>query len=129
MSDLVTGLIVAGAIALLAALIHGIVNYRRLMSQAGAVGREITSMSLAVWAQARKIVILLIGGSVMLCGFVLIFLPGPAILLIPLGLTILAVEFAWARRWLRHLRIHLHLSAKRSRRWMRGARPAAKVES
>ena len=30
--------------------------------------------------------------------------PGPAIVVIPIGLAILAIEFAWARRWLKKLR-------------------------
>jgi tellurite resistance protein TerC len=34
----------------------------------------------------------------------MIVLPGPAVLVIPLGLGILAIEFAWARRWLRHVK-------------------------
>jgi hypothetical protein len=28
-------------------------------------------------------------------------LPGPAFIVIPVGLGILSIEFAWARRWLR----------------------------
>jgi len=31
-------------------------------------------------------------------------LPGPAFIVIPLGLAILATEYAWARRWLRKVR-------------------------
>jgi len=31
-------------------------------------------------------------------------LPGPAVVVIPVGLGILALEFAWARHWLRKLR-------------------------
>jgi tellurite resistance protein TerC len=31
----------------------------------------------------------------------MIALPGPAFIVIPAGLGILALEFAWARRWLR----------------------------
>lgn len=124
MSDGVILLIISGGFALLAALIHGVVNYRRLMRQASAVGREITSLSHAVWRQARKIVVLLLGGSVMLVGFILIFLPGPAVLVIPLGLAILAAEFTWARRWLRRLRATLHLTGKKSRRWLKKSRTA-----
>ena len=30
--------------------------------------------------------------------------PGPAIVVIPLGLAILGIEFAWARHWLKKLR-------------------------
>ena len=34
----------------------------------------------------------------------MLVLPGPAVLVIPFGLTILAIEFAWARRWLAQMR-------------------------
>jgi len=33
-----------------------------------------------------------------------VVLPGPAFLVIPSGLAILAMEYAWARRWLRKAR-------------------------
>lgn len=37
----------------------------------------------------------------MLCvGVAMIILPGPAFIVIPAGLGILALEFAWAKRWL-----------------------------
>ncbi len=48
----------------------------------------------------RRILVGVVGGIVLLFGVVLIVLPGPAILVIPLGLGILALEFAWARIWL-----------------------------
>ncbi len=34
----------------------------------------------------------------------MIVLPGPALVMIPAGLAILAVEFTWARHWLRIVR-------------------------
>lgn len=46
----------------------------------------------------RKLFIGIIGGTVLLIGIALIVLPGPAFIVIPIGLTILATEFAWARR-------------------------------
>jgi tellurite resistance protein TerC len=49
---------------------------------------------------ARRIVILIIGTTVLLIGVAMVFLPGPAVAVIPVGLAILATEFAWARRWL-----------------------------
>lgn len=58
----------------------------------------------ASYATGRKIVLGTIGGTVLVLGVVMIVLPGPAILVIPLGLGILAAEFAWARRWLERLR-------------------------
>jgi tellurite resistance protein TerC len=52
----------------------------------------------------RKVAIATIGGSVVALGVAMLLLPGPAIVVIPLGLAVLAVEFAWARRWLGRLR-------------------------
>ncbi len=52
---------------------------------------------------ARKIAVAVIGGTVVVFGVALIVLPGPACLVIPLGLAILATEFAWARRLLHHV--------------------------
>lgn len=46
-----------------------------------------------------RLFIVLVGITVLLTGIVMIILPGPAILVIPAGLAILATEFAWAR-WL-----------------------------
>jgi tellurite resistance protein TerC len=53
---------------------------------------------------ARRIAVAVVGGTVLLVGFALIVLPGPAFVVIPVGLAILGLEFAWARRWLRKVR-------------------------
>ena len=53
---------------------------------------------------ARRIVIAIIGTTVLLIGMVLLVTPGPAFVVIPVGLAILATEFAWARHWLRVMR-------------------------
>ncbi len=53
---------------------------------------------------ARRIVVTVLGVSVLLVGFAMIVLPGPAIIVIPVGLTILSIEFTWARLWLKRLR-------------------------
>jgi hypothetical protein len=47
----------------------------------------------------KKIFVAIAGGTVLLIGVVMIILPGPAILVIPLGLGILATEFAWAKSY------------------------------
>jgi uncharacterized protein (TIGR02611 family) len=51
----------------------------------------------AVAAPLRKVIIAVIGGTVVLIGIALIVLPGPAFIVIPIGLAILATEFAWAQ--------------------------------
>lgn len=49
---------------------------------------------------ARRVVIGVIGGTVLLGGFIMILTPGPGLATIILGLAILAIEFAWAKLWL-----------------------------
>jgi tellurite resistance protein TerC len=56
------------------------------------------------YRQARRVAVLLVGGTVLLFGVALIFLPGPAIVVIPAGLAILSIEFAWARAFLARVR-------------------------
>ncbi len=48
--------------------------------------------------QAKRLITLVVGGSIVLIGIAMLVLPGPAILVIPFGIAILAGEFAWARR-------------------------------
>lgn len=43
---------------------------------------------------------IVIGFTILLIGIVMIVLPGPAILIIPVGLAILAGEFVWAKKLL-----------------------------
>tara|TARA_S200000501_G_scaffold87486_1_gene80515 strand:+ start:1119 stop:1361 length:243 start_codon:yes stop_codon:yes gene_type:complete len=54
-----------------------------------------------LYKQIKKLVIFLIGISVLLIGCVLFFTPGPAIVVIPIGLGILATEFIWAKKLLK----------------------------
>jgi tellurite resistance protein TerC len=50
---------------------------------------------------AKRIVISVVGFSVLAVGIAMVVLPGPAFVVIPIGLGILGLEFAWARRWLK----------------------------
>lgn len=56
---------------------------------------------------ARRIAVAVVGATVLLLGVVMLVTPGPAFVVIPLGLTILSIEFAWARNWLRRVRERL----------------------
>jgi hypothetical protein len=53
---------------------------------------------------ARRVIVSVIGATTLLFGIALLVLPGPAFIVIPLGLAILATEYAWARRWLKKVR-------------------------
>jgi len=55
-------------------------------------------------AMLKKILVALVGGALLVAGLALLVLPGPAVVVIPAALAILALEFVWARRWLAWLR-------------------------
>ncbi len=50
--------------------------------------------------QAWRLIKIVVGGTVLLVGIVMLVTPGPAFIVIPIGLGILATEFLWARRLL-----------------------------
>ena len=54
--------------------------------------------------QVRRIAVAFVGGTVLTVGVAMIALPGPAVLVIPAGLAILATEFSWARHLLHRVR-------------------------
>lgn len=61
--------------------------------------------------QAKRFVIAVVGFTVLLIGAVMIILPGPALVVVPAGLVILATEFVWARRLL-----------TKAREWLRNSK-------
>lgn len=54
--------------------------------------------------QIKRIVVGIVGTTVLIIGVLLLILPGPAFLITPLGLGILATEFVWAQRLLRRVK-------------------------
>jgi len=52
----------------------------------------------------RRVVVAVVGVTIVSVGVALLVLPGPAFIVIPIGLAVLAVEFEWARRLLRQAR-------------------------
>ena len=49
----------------------------------------------------KRVIVSVIGATILLIGVALLILPGRAFIVIPVGLAILASEYAWARRWLK----------------------------
>ena len=62
----------------------------------------------------RKTIIGILGVSIVLFGIALIFLPGPSVIVIPLGLAVLATEFIWARRVLERGRVMVNKVRRRA---------------
>ena len=81
--------------------------YRRWVRRLGLENRP----------RVRKLIVAVIGTTILLFGLALVVLPGPALVVIPLGLAILATEFAWARRLIKHGR-YMWENARR-RGWRR----------
>ena len=68
----------------------------------------------------KRIVIAIVGFTVLLLGVVMIVLPGPAFIIIPLGLAILATEFVWAQRLLTKAKAYFDKQRQRVADKMRG---------
>ncbi len=51
--------------------------------------------------ETKRILIFIFGATIILIGVALIFLPGPAFIVLFIGLSVLATEFLWARRLLK----------------------------
>jgi tellurite resistance protein TerC len=66
---------------------------------------------------ARRIVIAVIGGTILLGGIIMLVTPGPGVAIILLGLAILAAEFTWAKLWLDKVR---HSVSAEGREQLRG---------
>lgn len=52
----------------------------------------------------KRLIIGVIGFTILLIGVVMILSPGPAFIVIPIGLGILATEFVWARSLLKKVK-------------------------
>lgn len=65
---------------------------------------------------ARKLVVLVTSGTVLLVGLALLFLPGPGTVVLFIGLAMLATEFVWARRLIKRMRDQVEGAADYLRR-------------
>ena len=63
----------------------------------------------------KRIAIAIAGGVVVAVGVMMIVLPGPAFIVIPLGLGILSLEFERPRIWLTQMRRYVERTAARAR--------------
>lgn len=66
-------------------------------------------MSPLSWTlkHAKRMIVAIVGLTVLVIGIAMIVLPGPAIVVIPIGLGILATEFVWARNLLHTIKERL----------------------
>ncbi|WP_282003217.1 PGPGW domain-containing protein [Geotalea uraniireducens] len=63
----------------------------------------------------KRLLVAVIGITILIIGIAMIVLPGPTVVVIPLALGILATEFAWARRMLHIVRERIQRSVNNSK--------------
>lgn len=73
-------------------------------------------LGLGRGSPGRKVIIAIIGTTVLLIGILLIVLPGPAFIVIPIALAILASEFIWARRLVERGRAFINKIRRREKK-------------
>ena len=64
--------------------------------------------------RAKRLIKIVVGMTVLVIGILMIVLPGPAVVVIPIGLMILATEFVWSRKLMERFQERLKKIAKKS---------------
>ena len=80
--------------------------------------------SILSWRQAKRLVVAVIGSTVVLLGLVMMLTPGPGLLVIIAGLGILATEFVWARRLLKQVKERSQDALNKAKNGLRGHKAA-----
>ncbi len=65
--------------------------------------------------QVKRIIVTIIGFTLLIIGIAMMILPGPALLVIPLGLAILASEYIWARRLMKKIKNKLGMQKEQDK--------------
>jgi tellurite resistance protein TerC len=78
--------------------------WTRSKIEPGAAGTSVDHLLKMGLRTAWKIVVGVVGLTVLAIGCAMVVLPGPAFVVIPIGLMILGSEFMWARHWLARIR-------------------------
>lgn len=95
---IISGILSVGALASI------LVGHRDAAPLVSPLADELGDLVKYSRKQFRRVIVVLLGASVLIVGLAMIVLPGPAILVIPAGLAILGTEFLWARQLMGKLR-------------------------
>jgi tellurite resistance protein TerC len=95
----ILGILAVGALA-------SAISSRRESARLGSpvAPAELEALARLTLRAARRMIVLVVGGTVLLVGVAMLVLPGPGLVVAPAGLAILATEFLWARRLLARVR-------------------------
>jgi tellurite resistance protein TerC len=106
------------ALILLAGVIYSLLHHDRGELPSYPLLENFSRLYDFTYTGFRRIVITLIGVSVLIVGIIFIVTPGPAIIVIPAGLAILASEFVWARLLLKKMKNKFVYYSKESKAFL-----------
>lgn len=89
--------------------------YHEVRRFAREISDDVFALFMGAVKNARKAIVIVVGGTLILAGIAMMVLPGPATIVIPLGIAILSTEFIWARRLLKYVRMQVEGAV---RTWM-----------
>lgn len=100
----------ATGLLLFFSLLH---SYREIIALANTVGGNVSTVGWYAIKNARKVLVLVVGFTLIMIGVAMMVLPGPATVVIPMGLAVLATEFLWARRLLNRMYAEVQKAVRR----------------
>jgi len=83
-------------------------NSRQTQESPSIIAKELRRISRVTVTTVRRLFFLIAGTTILLVGAVMLLLPGPGVLVMFLGLGLLAVEFVWARAWIKKIQAGVH---------------------
>lgn len=95
-----TSLLIIATLLVLGISISMLNPHRSIIGESPVGKARLNTLYEFTFGSLRRALTLVVGSSIVVVGVIMIFTPGPAILVIPTGLAILATEFYWARRLL-----------------------------
>ena len=66
----------------------------------------------------KKLLVTGVGGFILFVAAIFVILPGPALVLAPIGLAILSLEYDWAKSYLRKCQSLLSSASRRLDHWI-----------
>lgn len=99
-----------------AGLVLALVFAKRGQSQetTSPLGEDAERIARLTLKQARRLIVLVVGTTIIFIGILMLIGPGPGALVVPIGLAVLASEFIWARRLLSHYTHHAQRYGRRA---------------
>jgi tellurite resistance protein TerC len=94
---IILGILILGVIASL------VIPKKADDENAATLRAEISRISKVTIQTVKKVFLLAAGSTIILIGAIMVFLPGPGVFIMILGLGLLAIEFVWARVWIKKI--------------------------